>query len=198
MFYFIVFPVLGGAIGWITNYLAIKFLFWPRTRLRLGPLNIQGVIPRRRQELARAVGEVVATELLSRDQIAAALNSPDIRGGMAEMAREAVAGRIITYPLLLTLPRSIREKLADSVGKIVRNEVDSILAGGGPELTGRVLASVDLAGLVEEKLEAMDWEYLETIVYSVAGKELKVIEVMGGVLGALIGLIQAGVVFLLG
>lgn len=192
------FPVLGGAIGWITNYLAIKFLFWPRTRLRLGPLNIQGVIPRRRQELARAVGEVVATELLSRDQIAAALNSPDIRGGMAEMAREAVAGRIITYPLLLTLPRSIREKLADSVGKIVRNEVDSILAGGGPELTGRVLASVDLAGLVEEKLEAMDWEYLETIVYSVAGKELKVIEVMGGVLGALIGLIQAGVVFLLG
>ena len=35
---------------------------------------------------------------------------------------------------------------------------------------------------------SMDWEHMEAIVYSVAGRELKLIEVMGGVLGALVGL----------
>ncbi|HCX79706.1 MAG TPA: DUF445 domain-containing protein, partial [Firmicutes bacterium] len=64
VYYFILFPLLGGAIGWVTNYLAIKFLFRPRKPWRIGPLVIQGVIPRRRKDLAAAVGQVVATELL--------------------------------------------------------------------------------------------------------------------------------------
>jgi uncharacterized membrane protein YheB (UPF0754 family) len=58
------------------------------------------------------------------------------------------------------------------------------------------MASLDLAGLVEDRLVSMDWEHMEAIVYSVAGRELKLIEVMGGVLGALVGLGQALVVHL--
>jgi len=49
--------------------------------------------------------------------------------------------------------------------------------------------------LGEERLEGMDWDYMEAIVYSVAGRELKIIEVMGGILGAFVGLVQALVVF---
>ena len=63
-------------------------------------------------------------------------------------------------------------------------------------MADRMLASLDLASLVEAKLEGMDWDYMEAIVYSVSGRELKLIEVMGGVLGAMVGLIQALVVYL--
>lgn len=195
VFYFILFPLVGGAIGWVTNFLAIKFLFWPRRVLTIGPLKIQGVIPRRRQELARSVGEVVATELLSLEQIAAALNSPEIQANVAELAGEAVALRVYAHPLLALLPRGVRRRVADSVETIVTKEVAAILSGGGPQLAGRVLASLDLASLVEEKLVSMDWDYMEAIVYSVAGRELKLIEVMGGVLGAMVGLGQALVVY---
>jgi len=38
---------------------------------------------------------------------------------------------------------------------------------------------------------------MEAIVYSVAGKELKAIEFMGAVLGAMVGLVQAVIVALL-
>lgn len=197
MLYFILFPILGGAIGWVTNFLAIKFLFRPRNPFKLGSFTFQGVIPRRRRDLARAVGEVVATELLSRDQIASALNTPEIRGSMAEMAGEAVADRVMAYPLLLPVPRGLKEKLAPMLAKTVTREVEEILAGGGPDMAGQVLASVNLAVLVEEKLIAMDWAYMEAIVYSVAGKELKAIEFMGAVLGAMVGLVQAVIVALL-
>ena len=194
--YFIFFPLVGGAIGWVTNYLAIKFLFWPRRVLSLGPLKIQGVIPRRRRDLARAVGPVVATELLSREQIAAALSSPDVQANMAELAGEAAASRLSGLPLLSPLPWGLRERIGSAVRNAVTREVATILSDSGPQLAGRVMASLDLAGLVEDRLVSMDWEHMEAIVYSVAGRELKLIEVMGGVLGALVGLGQALVVHL--
>jgi len=192
------FPLLGGAIGWGTNYLAIKFLFWPRRPLKVGPLVFQGVIPRRRRALARAIGDVVATELLSREQIAAALSAPEIRAKAAELAGQAVARRVLMLPVLSPFSRSMREKVGEMVAGAVGREVAKILADGGQDWTGRVLAAVDLAALVTERLEAMEWDALEAMVYSVAGRELKVIEWMGGVLGALVGLGQALVVLLLG
>jgi uncharacterized membrane protein YheB (UPF0754 family) len=195
VYYFIIFPLLGGAIGWVTNYLAIKFLFRPRNPWRIGTFRIQGVIPRRRQELAAAVGEVVSRELLPQDQIAAALSTPDIRRNMAELAGETVARRVASFPVLRPFPRALRTALAQQVAKAVNREVRSLLADEGPEMVNRVLSSVDIAQLVADELNAMDWDYLEAIVYSVAGKELKLIEVMGGVLGALIGLVQAAVVY---
>jgi len=196
--YFLMFPLLGGAIGWGTNYLAIKFLFWPRRPLKVGPLVFQGVIPRRRRALARAIGDVVATELLSREQIAAALSAPEIRAKAAELAGQAVARRVLMLPVLSPFSRSMREKVGEMVAGAVGREVAKILADGGQDWTGRVLAAVDLAALVTERLEAMEWDALEAMVYSVAGRELKVIEWMGGVLGALVGLGQALVVLLLG
>ena len=198
MYYFILFPVLGGAIGWITNYLAIKFLFRPRKPWRIGPLLIQGVIPRRRKDLAAAVGQVVATDLLPQNQIAAAVSAPEIRRNMAEMAGETVAQRVVTYPVLRPFPRALREMIAQQVAKTVNREVKCILAAEGPELVNRVLSTVDVAQLVADELDAMDWDYMEAIVYSVAGKELKLIEIMGGILGGLVGIIQAVVVFFFG
>lgn len=196
--YFIFFPLLGGAIGWVTNYLAIKFLFRPSKPMRVGPWVIQGVIPRRRQDLARAVGEVVATELLPQDQVAAALSAPGIRDNLAALAGQTVGKRIAAYPILRPLPRSLREQLAERAAGTVNREVAAILAAEGPEMMNKVLASVDVAQLVTAELEAMDWGHMEAVVYSVAGKELKLIEVMGGVLGALVGLFQALAVYFWG
>lgn len=41
---------------------------------------------------------------------------------------------------------------------------------------------------------AMDWEEMEKLVLAVAGRELGHIELMGAVLGGLIGLVQAAFV----
>lgn len=198
MLYFIVFPLLGGVIGWVTNFLAIKFLFRPRKPLKLGVFVVQGVIPRRRRELAKEVGSIVATELLSRDEIASALNSPEIRMRMAGLAGEAVACRVQENPILIPFPRSVRERLGEMVARAVRREVKIILTGRGSDMTGRVMSTVDLGALVEKRLDAMEWDALESIVYSVVGRELRLIEVMGGALGALVGLAQALILFFFG
>ena len=62
---FIFLPLTGALIGWITNLLAIRLLFHPRRPLRLWPLpfKIQGLLPKRREELAENIADIVSEQL---------------------------------------------------------------------------------------------------------------------------------------
>jgi uncharacterized membrane-anchored protein YjiN (DUF445 family) len=56
---------ISGLVGFATNWLAIKMLFHPRVRLA----GVQGVVPARRKELARSVGETLEEHLISGDRM---------------------------------------------------------------------------------------------------------------------------------
>lgn len=43
---------IGAMIGWITNYIAIKMLFRPYKEMNFLFFKIQGLIPKRRSEIA--------------------------------------------------------------------------------------------------------------------------------------------------
>ena len=61
-------PVIGAIIGYVTNWIAVKMLFRPRQEIRIFGKRLPftpGVIPRGQGRLARAVGEVVETQLLT-------------------------------------------------------------------------------------------------------------------------------------
>ncbi len=62
----LVLPIFGATIGWITDWLAIKLVFFPRERRRiLGIFPFQGVFQRRRLEVARHYGDLVAREVMT-------------------------------------------------------------------------------------------------------------------------------------
>jgi len=46
-------PIVGMFIGFITNWLAIKFLFFPRKKF----LGVQGVVPKRKEKIAEKIAE---------------------------------------------------------------------------------------------------------------------------------------------
>jgi len=50
---FIILPLTGAIIGGLTNYIAIKFLFYPREKT----FGIQGLIPKRKQKLAENIAQ---------------------------------------------------------------------------------------------------------------------------------------------
>ncbi|MFL6144011.1 MAG: DUF445 domain-containing protein [Labedaea sp.] len=61
-----VLPVFGAAIGLLTDWLAIKLVFFPRERTRiLGLIPFQGIFHRRRDEVARRYADLVATEVMT-------------------------------------------------------------------------------------------------------------------------------------
>jgi uncharacterized membrane protein YheB (UPF0754 family) len=57
----IVLPLFGMCIGWVTDWLAIKLVFFPRER-RLG---FQGIFQKRRDEVAGQYGELIAREVMT-------------------------------------------------------------------------------------------------------------------------------------
>jgi uncharacterized membrane protein YheB (UPF0754 family) len=61
-------PVIGAVIGYVTNDIAIRMLFWPIKEWRLFGLRIPftpGIIPRRRYQMAESIGRMVSGELLT-------------------------------------------------------------------------------------------------------------------------------------
>lgn len=61
-------PLLGACIGYLTNSVAIRMLFRPLRERRVFGVRVPftpGVIPRRRHELAESIGNMVARELLT-------------------------------------------------------------------------------------------------------------------------------------
>jgi len=71
-------PLLGAVIGYVTNRIAIKMLFRPLTPKRIFGVRVPltpGVIPRNRFDLARTIGRMVSEQLLSPQSLKEQLDS---------------------------------------------------------------------------------------------------------------------------
>ena len=84
-------PLVGAAIGYVTNWIAVKMLFRPREEIRILGVRLPltpGVIPRGKSRLARAVGRAVEQQLLTREVLEEVLLSDEKK----EMVRSAAEG----------------------------------------------------------------------------------------------------------
>lgn len=186
-------PTVGAAIGWATNWLAIKMLFHPRVPV----MGLHGLLPRRQQELAASVGDVVGGELVPVDDLLKGLDGVDLTPHLSEMLDKAINNKledVRRIPLIggLVTP----ERVAG-----IRDGVLAQLKESQPVLLARfkqlVKERIDIGALAREKLGAFDLDRLEKIVNHIAHREFRAIEWWGAILGGLIGVAQAGFMELL-
>lgn len=194
----ILLPVVGALIGWLTNWVAIRMLFHPRRPLGVGALKLQGLIPKRRHELAAKIGNVVAKELVSHEDIRRHLNDPAfhamVRDRVQKHVEVFVKEKLYSLPLVgNVLPM---EKLAGRIRDFVVEEIDEMLPGMIEGFMQNLEERLEFRRLVTEKVEGFELEKLEGIVLSIARKELRYIEILGGVLGFVIGLAQFAIIAL--
>ena len=195
----VIMPVVGGLIGWFTNYLAVKMLFRPRRPMGLPGLKVQGLVPRRLSELARSVGEVVEREFISHDDVHKALSDPEflqsLRPHLEEQVDAFLSRRVVRSNVWLRIAFS-----TDAVMRLKKRVVDELVASL-PEMVEGITANLQdrlhFGELVRSKIEAFELDRLEETVTKVAARELKAIEVFGGVIGFAIGLVQAGILMLI-
>lgn len=75
-------PIVGAIIGYITNDIAIKMLFRPLKAKHIGPIKLPftpGIIPRQRDKLAESIGLMVSRELITEDAIRRQISSPTFK-----------------------------------------------------------------------------------------------------------------------
>lgn len=74
-------PLIGAVIGYCTNYIAVKMLFRPHKAIRIGRFTLPftpGIIPKRQNDLASAVGKAVGNALLTEEDLTNMLLSEDV------------------------------------------------------------------------------------------------------------------------
>ena len=80
-------PIIGAVIGYCTNYIAVKMLFRPLHPVKLFGRQLPftpGIIPKGQARLARAIGGVVGTTLLTEDDMQQLLLSEQVEQQLRE------------------------------------------------------------------------------------------------------------------
>ncbi|MBN1600405.1 MAG: DUF445 family protein [Chitinispirillaceae bacterium] len=189
-------PVISALIGWITNFIAVRMIFRPRNEVRILGIRIQGLIPKRKQDLAVKIAHTVEKELISHRDIKDALKSEDFHLQTSDVIREKIedfiTAKACSNPLVgMFITPEITSRLSATFMEELQNEIPAVM----DSLLEKVEAKIDFREIIQNKIEQFDPSKLESIVYAIASKELKAIEILGGVLGFVVGLIQLLLVF---
>lgn len=191
-------PAIGGLIGWMTNWLAVKMIFRPVKPRRILFFRIQGLVPRRQQELAKAIGNVVGNHLVEHKDVVKSLNKLDFGGILGRVLDTGLGPKIQELRSLPLIGGFLtEERIADiktSITDSIMDHRESVL----DEVEKGLSKGLDVPKLVEEKVAAFEMLKLEKLILEVANRELRAIVVLGGVLGILIGLMQVGFLWLRG
>lgn len=191
-------PFISAFIGWFTNWIAIKMLFHPKEPKKILFLTFQGVFPKRQRQFAEKLGKMVSTELISFKEIEDKIVNPD----NLKKLMPFVESKVDDF---------LRRKLSDAfpiismfIGDSTINQLKTIFMAELEIIFPEMIASymknlesqLDLEKIVTEKVYGFSSDKMEAILTGIMSKEFKFIEVIGAVLGFIIGLLQVGITLL--
>lgn len=90
-------PLIGAVIGYFTNFIAVKMLFYPKKERRIFGKRIPltpGVIPKGRSRIASAAGKVIENHLLTKDDITQHLLSERTEKAVADAVVRKLSGNV--------------------------------------------------------------------------------------------------------
>ncbi|HBF4246947.1 TPA: DUF445 family protein [Clostridioides difficile] len=186
----LILAVIGGFIGYVTNVVAIRLIFRPIKPIKIPILNIEivGLIPKRRAEIAANVGEIIQEEFLSMDEILANIITDEDKEEVVRYIKARV--KIIIHEKVSFIPSGIKNMIQDYLGEIIESEVKQSIDELSKNIINKANERINIQKMVEDKINELDLYELEEIIIRIAKKELKHIEFLGLVLGFLIGIAQ--------
>jgi uncharacterized membrane protein YheB (UPF0754 family) len=188
----ILIPFISAFIGWFTNWIAIKMLFHPKEPKKILGLTFHGIFPKRQRQFAEKLGILVSTELISFKEIEEKIVNPEnikkimplVETRIDEFLRSKLGE---AFPMISMF---IGENTINKLKDVFMTELETIF----PELIGSYMkdleSQLDLNKIVTEKVYGFSSDKMETILNQIMSKEFRFVEVIGGVLGFIIGIFQ--------
>jgi uncharacterized membrane protein YheB (UPF0754 family) len=185
-------PFISAFIGWFTNWIAIKMLFHPREPKKILGLTFQGIFPKRQQQFAEKLGQLVSNELLSFSDIEQKITNPEniaklmpyVEGHIDQFLRVKLAEQMPVISMF------IGDKTIHQLKSVFITELEHLFPVIMQNYMGNLKQELDLEKIVTNKVSQFSSDKLENILNAIMSKEFRFVEIIGGVLGFLIGLIQ--------
>lgn len=185
-------PLISAFIGWFTNWIAIKMLFHPRQPKKILGITFQGIFPKRQQQFAAHLGKLVSNELLSFKDIEEKIIDPNNLSQVMPLVEEHI-DQFLKTKLSETMPMLsmfISNKTIDQLKQVLMQELEVLFPQLLKNYMGSLQQQLDLEKIVTAKVSNFSSDKLEEILNNIMSKEFKFVEIIGGVLGFVIGIIQ--------
>lgn len=168
-------PIIGGVIGYFTNYLAIKMLFRPLKEVRIGKFKVPftpGIIPKGQARLASSIGATVSSNVLKEEAIKEKLLADEVK----DKVYTSLINVFTTVRDKDVLVKEVSPLIGEAVAKEVIQGIAEAVSGSffGAMLNENTLASfIDpIANRINEaslgsivgKLEESETELKDTIM----------------------------------
>lgn len=139
-------PLIGGIIGYFTNFIAVKMLFRPLKPVKIGNFTLPftpGIIPKRKDKLAGAIGDAVGHNLFTRQDMQELFENDSVRnsilqGVLTKVERamdasiEEVAKKFVKEETLERKKEDITDMLTVKIKNgILELDLGTLIAEGG-------------------------------------------------------------------
>lgn len=211
---FLIASLIGGIIGYLTNWIAIKMLFRPYEEKRIFGIKVPftpGLIPKEKTRIAKSVGNAIGEHLLSSEIIVKSLCSENMNNRLKIWIRQKVYSLITTKKTLedkfkefldykyeyfitalkkslskLTINNLKNEKNRDKMKEIIKIKLDKILSLNGNHITNNHIYKQIKASLINNTNEYLKSDNFKHVLKSLIIENIKDEEVLNKRIGDII------------
>jgi uncharacterized membrane protein YheB (UPF0754 family) len=190
-------PFISAFIGWFTNWIAIKMLFHPKEPIKIMGISFHGIFPKRQQQFAEKLGKLVSSELLSFKDIEEKISNPANIGKLMPFVENHIDHflRVKLAEQMPVISMFIGDKTINQLKEVFIVELTELFPVLMKNYMNNLQEELDLEKIVTQKVAGFSSDKLEQILIAIMSKEFRFVEIIGGVLGFLIGLLQVILTF---
>ena len=191
-YWLLIIPVISAFIGWVTNWVAIKMLFHPRVPRKILGITFQGIFPKRQQQFAEKLGKLVSNEFLSFTDIEEKISSPENLKKVMPLIEQHI-DEFLRHKLSDEMPvisMFIGDKTINKMKGAFMKELQLIFPQLMKQFAGNLKTELDLEHIVINKVSNFSSDKLEELLYQIMSKEFRFVEIIGAVIGFIIGIVQ--------
>ena len=185
-------PLISAFIGWFTNWIAIKMLFHPREPKKILGITFHGIFPKRQKQFAEKLGKLVSEELLSFEDIEEKITNPENVKKLLPLM-EVHIDNFLRNKLSAQMPMLgmfIGDKTINQLKIVFMNELEILFPTTMKNYVSNLQSELDLEKIIVTKVSAFSSDKLEQILNAIMSREFRFVEIIGAVLGFIIGLLQ--------
>ena len=157
---FIARPVIGAVIGYITNDIAIRMLFRPRTAKYIFGVKVPftpGIIPKEKTRIASSIGDAISKNLMNREVLEKTLLSQEMVGKIESTIKGFIDsqkknGETVEEFLLHYLKKEDVDDLRNNISTDLSAQIHSALATAK---LGEKIASIVVSHVIEKMRKGM-------------------------------------------
>jgi len=166
-------PVGGAIVGFITNWIALKWIFEPLEPVRYGPFVLQGMFLKRQAEVSKDFSEYIADHVLTSVKVWQSV----FEDSVSLQAFRSIVSRNVPLP-------------TGSIGKILETCRAQVGRVADHPLHAYTTLRLDLKATLIERMNKLTPVEFEQVLHPIFQEDELTLIIAGGVLGALAGVLQ--------